>query len=75
MKEAIIDMDDWIPVSGAAKLKGVRRQSIYYHINEGTLAKKEIVGRVCVKKEDLLHLKIRAASRNPRKTANRQNIA
>lgn len=59
-----MNKEKWVPVSEAAKLRGVKRQSIYYHIDVNNLKKKEIVGRECVELGAVMSLKKRAGNKN-----------
>ena len=47
----------WIRVSTAAKLRGVTRQSIYWHVAEGNLKSTELDGNVYVDRDDVLDWK------------------
>ncbi|MFN6965238.1 MAG: hypothetical protein ACK4S4_15940 [Pyrinomonadaceae bacterium] len=49
----------WIRVATAAKLKGVRRQSIYYHIKMGNLVSFDLDGNTYVDRDEVLNLKPR----------------
>lgn len=49
----------WIRVSTAAKLKGVTRQSIYYHISNGNLGVLDMDGNQYVARDDVISLKPR----------------
>jgi predicted site-specific integrase-resolvase len=46
----------WIRVSTAAKLKGVRRQTIYWHINEGNLSYLDLDGNKYVDRDEVIKL-------------------
>jgi hypothetical protein len=48
----------WIRVSTAAKLKGVRRQTLYYHLKEGNLKSVlEMDGNTYLDRDEVLALK------------------
>lgn len=47
----------WIRVSTAARLRGVSRQAIYWHVHEGNLETMELDGVVYVNKEQVLNWK------------------
>ena len=49
----------WIRPSTAARLRGVRRQAIYYHIDHHTLKTKNMDGNVYVEQSAVLALKLR----------------
>lgn len=50
---------DWIKVSTAAELKGVKRQTIYYHIKEGNLNSFDLDGNTYVDPKEVINLKPR----------------
>lgn len=47
-------LSNWIKVSTAAKLRGVRRQAIYWHIAEGNLKSMKLDGNTYVDRDSLL---------------------
>lgn len=54
-----IDPTKLIGVASAAKRKGVKRQSIYYHVNNGSLASLTIDGTVFVWADEVDALELR----------------
>lgn len=46
-------LENWIKASTAAKLRGVTRQSIYWHIAEGNLKSMQLDGNVYVDRDEV----------------------
>jgi len=62
--------NDWIRPSTAAKLRGVKRQAIYYHIGEGHLKVKEMDGpSLYVYKPQILKYPFREPNNNRDETS------
>jgi hypothetical protein len=53
-----VDLSDLVRVATAARMKGVDRQTIQYHIDKGNLQIMEIDGVVFVKRSDVSALKL-----------------
>lgn len=49
-----MELTNWIKASTAAKLRGVSRQTIYWHVAEGNLKSMELDGNVYVDRDSLL---------------------
>ena len=50
---------DWIRVSTAAKLRGIKRQNVYYHIAQGHLTVKDMDGYTLVSRDEVDKLKLK----------------
>lgn len=64
MKIKNFDTEDWISVQTAAEACGVKRQTIYYHINgPGNLMAITIDKSIFVRRSDVLAIRFRRTNR------------
>ena len=67
MAKITINPDDCLKVSTAAAIKGIERQAIYYHIDQGNLTLLEIDGVKFVLRSEIDSLKPRGNKGNKKK--------
>jgi len=69
MKKILIDIDDWITLAEAARLRNTTRQAISKLVKRGRLETLRIAGHILVNKTGVLAFVEDTPGRKPRKKA------